>query len=123
MTDDGQALRVDAEQPGTLSPHPGDGVEHVGEDLGQLGFGRQAIVDGDHDVAGIEVAFELTGVDIVAIAEHQRPTVDPDNDRAQAWTGRRIDVGVNSALLGGFEDVCDSIHHAVSLPLCRQTRR
>src|SRR4051794_12020057 len=105
MTDHRYAVGIDSELAGTFSADPGDGVEHVGEDLGQPGLGRQAVVDGDDDDPGFGVAAGWAGGDVARVADDQRPAVNPDDRRMGARARWSVDVGAQQTLLGRFEDV------------------
>src|SRR3954447_23397331 len=104
MTDHRYAVGIDAELAGTFRADPGDGVEHVGKDLGQPGLGRQAVVDGDDDEPGFEVAGEWAGVYVAPVAADHRPAVNPDDRRMGARARWTVDVGAQQTLLGRFED-------------------
>ena len=93
--------------PSRLGPscaHPPPGVLHVGDDVWQFRFRRQAVVDRDDD----ESPFGDLGVEVVVQplprAHDQGAAVDPEHGRL-ARRGGMIDVRLDLALPHGLIDV------------------
>src|SRR5207244_3638123 len=78
MADDRYPLRIDLVEFRAFRTHPFERVLHVLDDAFQLCLRRQAIVDRDDDIAGVEVALTLLRTRPIALADDQGAAVNPD---------------------------------------------
>src|SRR5438045_3162466 len=91
MADDCNAVRIQVKPLRSLSVYPPVGILEVRNDLRQLGFGGQTVIDGDYCETGVQITLQLVLADAVAVAADKGSAMDPEDD----WADFRIIGAIN----------------------------
>src|SRR5262245_13173206 len=105
MSDHCNPIRVDMKLFGTLGTDPIVSVSDILQNVDQFCFRSKTIVNGNYSKAGLQIALQLTGFDVVTAAEDQGAAVDPENHRPDLIIIRTIDVSLNRATCNGLVGV------------------
>src|SRR5262249_16637837 len=91
-TRDCNPRRIDSKHLKAIESNPGEGVLDVMNDLGEMGLGRESIIERDQDMVRLQHAFSDSAIDIRAISADQGTSMNPHNRCPGALIAAPIDV-------------------------------
>lgn len=104
-TDDGDFARIGLKEVRAFFTEPAEGIFDVGDDLGELCFRGEAVVEGHEDVAVVFTGSHEPGGDVFAVAVNQCAAVNPDDDGLIGAIDEAVAVGTDLEVTELFIDV------------------